>query len=103
MIDYIKIKESLEEDSRKKILINLDVIKYFYFTDIQNVIFYDISKDIRDYLRLFGNLKDTENIDFNFLTNNKEYNDNEKFFRCISKNSKNTGQIIFTKASLKSN
>ena len=75
------------------------MIKSFYFTDIQKIIFYDISKDIRDYVRIFGILKDIENVDFHYLTNNKEYDNNEKFYRFISKCAKNNGQIIFTKAS----
>jgi hypothetical protein len=99
VIEYIKIKETLEENLTKKILINLDMIKSFYFSDIQKVIFYDISKDIRDYVRIFGILKDNDNLDFHYLTNNKEYDNNEKFYRFISKCSKNNGQIIFTKAS----
>ena len=75
------------------------MLKSFYFTDIQKVIFYDISKDIREYIRIFGGLKDNEDVHFHFLTNNKEYESNEKLYRFMSKNSKNNGQINFTKAS----
>ena len=61
IIEKIQIQEILENYSDKIILLDIDCLKSFTYTNIQNFILYDVSKDIRDYIRLFSFLNMLKN------------------------------------------
>jgi len=69
--------------------LDVDCLKSFTYTNIQNFILYDVSKDIRDYIRLFSFLEENDNIFY--ITNANEYNINQVFYDKIALNSKNGG------------
>ncbi len=88
IIEKIQIQQILENHTNKIILLDVECLKSFTYSDIQNFILYDVSKDIRDYIRLFNFLEDDNII---FITNANEYNMNQAFYDQIAANSKNGG------------
>ena len=68
-------------------MLDVECLKSFTYTNIQNFILYDFSKDIRDYIRLFNFLEENDNIFY--ITNVNEFNINQTFYDQIATNSKN--------------
>jgi len=97
IIDKIQIQEILENYSNKIILLDIDCLKSFTYTNIQNFIFYDVSKDVRDYIRLFNFLEENDNV--YYITNVNEFILNQVFYDRILSNSKNGGEKNFSKMS----
>lgn len=89
ILDKIQIQDVLSNNSDKIIILDVDCLKAFTYSKIQNFILYDISKDVRDYVRLFSFLEENDNVFL--LTNNSEFNLHNYFYDIICNSSKNGG------------
>lgn len=89
IIEKIQIQEILENHTNKIILLDVECLKSFTYTNIQNFILYDVSKDIRDYIRLFNFLEEDDNVFY--ITNSNEFGINKAFYDQLAANSKNGG------------
>lgn len=70
-------------------MLDVECLKSFTYTNIKNFILYDVSKDIRDYIRLFNFLEEDDNV--YYITNVNEFSMNQAFYDQIATNSKNGG------------
>ena len=91
IFEKIQIQENLKKKTEKIILLDNDCLKNFTYTNVKNFIFYDVPKDIRDFVRLFSVLEENDNI--YFLMNLVEYNTDKEFYDLLSLYSKSFKDI----------